>query len=404
MNYENQKVRDFLYFIMHNKKLTKEQIVIRNRLIVRDYSSLKGIKEDIEEGINLGNLDSKIISGKSNDVQHSKKVRYVPPKHLHDFLYRFNQDDILKYTCHEIDTQETIELICDYCHTKKYSLKKHSKLISQKFDMLLKEFQKNGIFLDKKFIGLLSGYIKGSAEWSQMGIKTNWCCDELLKWGDEHPGMIPSPGKNIASKQESNGFKLNTSFSSSINGRRIMYLKDLVIFVKSLFHIRRDNSLKSILAYQNKQMMSDGLKINFSPNFRDNIELLTDVDKLVQAYNKIISICKDSSKSVEMVDIELSFYEENQDVVLAIHDKNSVYGKSLKNATERIGEQQKNLIKNQINGLCDLFIEADFDGGEYARIALWNCNSKPLGEVPNIDVVKLGKVTGVKYILKFNAK
>ena len=84
-----------------------------------------------------------------------------------------------------------------------------------------------------------------------------------------------------------------------------------------------------------------------------------------------------------------------------IHDKNSRYGKNLDAATKRIGESHSKLIEKQINGLCDLYVEADFDNQEFARIALWNENSHPLGELPNIDVKRLNNCQGVKYILIF---
>ena len=183
-----------------------------------------------------------------------------------------------------------------------------------------------------------------------------------------------------------------------------MAWKELVIYFKSLFHIRRDNSLLDILRHINEVEKYSEKNINIiftEDKFKSNVELLTNVDKLLQAYKRIIEICKSCHKDNELLLIELSFYEEDGIVYFMIHDKKSIYGKNLDAATKRIGESHSKLIEKQINGLCDLYIEADFDNQEFARIALWNENSNPLGELPNIDVKRLNNCQGVKYILKF---
>ena len=66
----------------------------------------------------------------------------------------------------------------------------------------------------------------------------------------------------------------------------------------------------------------------------------------------------------------------------------------MKNVLERIGEDQSNLIQSQINGLCDLFIEADFGQGEYARVNLWD-------EEAEMKATRINEMNGVKYILRF---
>ena len=136
--------------------------------------------------------------------------------------------------------------------------------------------------------------------------------------------------------------------------------------------------------------------VDFSPsNFFENIELLTDVDKLIQAYKKIISICSDNQniKFGEKTLVELSFYEQDEHSYFSIHHTNSQYGKTVRNAIERIGKDQASLIENQINGLCDLFIEADFGDNQYFRINL--CDKKKKTERQEID-----KIQGVKYIMR----
>ena len=390
----NSDIKDFLYYMIHNKSLTRFQQARRDYLLARDS----------------GGIINDNVNNKNNTKHEAKKqVEYIAPNNLHEFLCRFNQDPILKYTCHEIDTVETIEEINQICETKSYSLKKHSEIIANAFSTLKRDLKNDKIYLDKKMYSLILVYLTGTTKsgqtkWSSLNIDTNWASKELLEWGNNNPGIIPSPGRNIAKKQRNNGYELPSALRSNLTGRRILTLSELVLYFKSLFHIRRDNSLQEILAYTNEKegYSSRNINIVFSDTaFKNNIELLTDVDKLIQTYKRIIKICKNSHKEGDPVNIQLSFFEEKDSICFCIHDKNSVYGKSLKAATERIGKDQSELIEKQINGLCDLYIEADFDNQEFAKIALWNEHSNPLGGKPNIEIEKIDNCQGVKYILKF---
>src|SRR5574344_413556 len=400
MKTESQKVRDLIYFFTHNNNLTRQQQAIRDKLLARDCVSITTSDRMTSESQELSN--PKDMNTHNSDNSSEKKVRYVSPKNLHSLLYRFNQNSILKYTCHEIDTDEVIAEINDQCGVDKYCFKKHSELISQALKSLLNDFKRERIYLDKKFFAMLQAYINGNNDsgWSSLDIKTNWNSEDLIAWSKQNEGIIPSPGKNIAKKQKSNGYKLSKALISNINGSRILYFKDLVIYFKSLFHIRRDNSLKSIIEYQNSK--PEGVNVVLkAAQFDDGIELLTDVDKLIQAYKSILKICKDVNND-EVLNIELSFYESNDSVYFVIHDLDHCYGKTLKSTLERIGESQSKLISNQINGLCNLYIEADFGNQEYAKVGLWTKESALLGDTPKMSVEKLSEGKGVKYILEFD--
>lgn len=381
-------IKNFIYFFTH-KTLTREQQAKVQNLLARDCMN--------EE------YNQKYVVDSSTNETTTKPIKYVPPKNLNSFLFQYNQEDILKYTCHEIDTDGVVNDINEACKTEAYCFKKHVQLIQEHLTGLLDKFKRNKIFLDSKFIAMLMAYVGLTSEkWSSLNVGTSWNSNDIVAWSREHSAVIPSPGKNIARQQRDNGFKMKEPYISNINGQRILSFKDLVIYFKSLFHIRRDNSLRKIITYQNEHIEIDGLDIEFaSEAFDDRIELLTNVDKLVQAYKEIIKICRNANKSGPLK-IELSFYEEGDSVFFTIHDINHPYGKTLKSAIERIGQEQTNLIKNQINGLCDLYIEADFGNDEYARIGLWTNQSSILGEKPNIIVDKLDKAEGVKYILKFS--
>ena len=150
--------------------------------------------------------------------------------------------------------------------------------------------------------------------------------------------------------------------------------------------------------YINQQSKFGPVNIAFSQEkFNDKIELLTDIDKIIQAYRIIVRMCVEHKQSDEPAQIELSFYDdaETDYTYFCIHHLNSIYKKTQKNVVERIGETQSNLISKQINGLCDLFVEAEFGDNSCGRVNLWD-------ELPSLDFNKTNeKIDGVKYIMRF---
>lgn len=403
MDSQHQNIKNFVSFFTRNKNLTRQQQARRDKLLARDLNSA-GMNSIEKRGTDEQGEAS--IKPETSEEKENGVVRYVPPKNLHSFLYKFNQNTVLKYTCHEIDTEETIEDINELCGTKKYNFKKHAKLIRDSFGYLKEDFRRDSIFLDHKFIGLIEAYLGISDRpWSALNVKTSWNSKDILAWSEENEGIIPSPSKNIARKQKSNGFKMGNSMLSHLTGTRILHFRDLVIYFKSLFHIRYDNSLKKILAYQNekRKYKEKNIFVEFSDDkFNEGIDLLTDVDKLVQAYHAILKICREANPEGRL-DISLEFYETDEGVYFTIHDLNHHYKKTFKDATKRIGESQHNLIKNQINGLCNLYVEADFGNNDFARIGLWTKHGDIVGNgvYPDVTVEKLDRAVGVKYILEF---
>lgn len=410
---EQKDLQEFLYFFTHNKSLTRAQQFKRDALLARDFVKNSRKSDGLPESKvkDKDDKDKNIISKDCSGKHRSGVVegtKYTSPKNLQLFLREFNQDDVLKYTCHQIDTDEVIDNICKECSIEKYDFAKHSELIRKRFELLTQKFKQNEIHLDSKMYALISTYLTGTSgkkdqrekkDWSSNGIDINWNSPLILEWAKEHPHIIPSPGKNIAKKQKSNGYILSSAFKSNITETRIKSFTDLVIFFKSQFHIRKDNSLRTILEKVNSKWKPEDVQISFVENgFNDSVELFTDVDKLIQAYQKIVEICiENRSEDNEPIQIQLSFYDdaETQSTFFCIHHLNTVYKKTSKNSTERIGTAHSNLISKQINGLSDLYIEARFGDGVSGRLNLWDENDEFKFQSLQEDI------TGVKYILRF---
>lgn len=410
---EKKELQEFLHFLTHNKSLTRGQQLKRDALLARDYAQKEQnadvlLEEQEKKEAPKDNDEGEENNGKKHRTGVDEKTRYTSPKTLQMFLREFNQDDVLKYTCHQIDTDEVIENICKECSSEKYDFDKHLELIKNHFEMLVRKFKTENIFLDSKMYALISTYLTGSSgkndkrekkDWSSNGIEVNWNCPQIHDWANKHPHIIPSPGRNIAKKQKSNGFTLSAAFKSNITGTRVLSFSDLVIFFKSQFHIRKDNSLRQILDKVNGKWKPDDVQFSFVDNdFNDNVELFTDIDKLTQAYQRIIEICIENRRDEhEPIQVNLSYFDDakSNSTFLCIHHLNTVYKKTSKNSIERIGTAHSNLISNQINGLCDLFIEAKFGDGACGKLNIWDSNNELRFQTFENDII------GVKYILRF---
>lgn len=334
------------------------------------------------------------------DKSDGTELKYKSPKDTRDFLVAYNQDNILKYTCHNIDDEDVINEINKECGVTEYDFEKHLQIIQDHFNRL-----KKGRFVYYRILNLISAYltgktVKGDATgWSSLKIQENWACEKLISWAKNNPHIVPNPGENIASSLRNSGYKLSKPYVSSLTGERIIYFSQLVLYFKSLFHIKADNSLKSILEYVNRaeKYSEKNIKIVFDKKFLEKTELFTYVDPLVQAYKSIINICLEScdSNCTDGVNIVLSFYEDetNKKKCFCIHHLNTVYRKSPLDAITRIGDKQKLLIGNHVNGNCDLYIQALFENGFSYEINLWNGDERTYNRIEDIQ--------GVKYIMKY---
>ena len=417
---EKEDLKNFLVILSGFKNVSSQERRKITSLLKRDLMIDKE-ETSIDLNDNSGNRSSEqntdTSKGSIISTQHHRiglgDTEYLDPHNLQFFLRSFNQDDILKYTCHLIDADEAIQVICEECNTKEYDYTKHLEIIKKRYKELLNNLKSQDIQPSSKMAALINVYLTGEdfkgknidesgelISWSSNRININWNSDDLKQWANENPHIIPNPGMNIKRKQKNSGFVLKKAIKSEVDESRIKTFSELVIFFKNQFHLRHDNSLYSILSNTNERFDDKKVLISFADGkFDKSVQLFTDIDKLIQAYKKIIYLCVKNHKEydIEPAKIELSFYDEDESpsTFFCIHHKNSIYGKSLKNSKERIGKDQSELIRNQINGLCDLYLEAKFENGQTARINLWDKNKQMISE----EIEE--SFEGVKYILKF---
>lgn len=335
-------------------------------------------------------------------IESSKEPQYRSPSSLYKFLFEYNQNQVLKSTCHDIDS-DGLDIINDYCKTSEYSFAEHRKAILREYYKLEKKYKEDTNYQARALIrGYLTGknaYKKELTGWSSDNIEVNWSHPDLISWSKTNPGRPPNPNEGLIEQTESLGFEFKR-IESKVSGNAFQTFTELVLHFKNLFHIRSDNSLRAILEKKNLDE-NWNTKVEFEiddSSFPTNIEHFTDVDKLVQAYKTLIKLIikNHPKKTNEKPKVKLSFMEKDESkLALSIYHLNGVYGKTVENAIERIGQDYFKLYSKQIYGLCNLYLKADF-GQEYAAINLWNGDKRKREQ---LDTFK-----GVEHILEFPKK
>ena len=317
---------------------------------------------------------------------------YLDPKFTSQFLLAYNQDPILKYTCHEIDEIEIVEDICKLCGTEKYHLEAHQQLILKAFNDLQKDTP-----IPSNVKGLISAYINGTGLWSSSRIKTNWKSTDLLNWSRLNSNRVPNPGLNLINKLKYNSFSAFKPFNSGLTGNRIRNFSELSIFFKYLFHIRSDNSLKGMITNINENKgWNAKAEFDFPKDeFWENMEVFTHIEQIIHAYKKIVGLIFEyvDKRKLDKPVIHFSLREDGETKIFAIHHKNSIYGHTLNDTVRRMGESYTYIINKYINGICDFYLRADFGNKDFAEINLWDEKiMKPK---------MLDHFEGVQYILIF---
>ena len=415
---------DFILNILENNKLTPSQnervLKLFSKEIKTDYLTTDEIQSRlklIEEKLGIKKQKSIVYTStaeifgkdlfplasepsKKNIESSTVKIApYLYPSSLYKFLFKFNQNPILKSTCHEIDTNEK-EAIKNYCETQEYKFDRH-------LENILNAYKIHEEIWAPPFIkALIRGYLTGKDYkgnnlengWSSDDIKINWATESLRIWASQNINLPPNTAQIIFRNQKNRGFVFE-GFNSIITGKRVQTFTELVLHFKNLFHIRFDNSLHSILLRQN-EINNWSKEIDFEINeniFPKNIELFTDLDKLIQAYSILIKLIKEQHTINTKPKVRLSFYEVNDTVLLSIHHLDNKYNSTIEKTINRVGQTYTNLIKFQINGLCNFYLRADFGKEGYAEINLWNDKNKIKTTLENF----LG---GVEHVLEFPKK
>jgi hypothetical protein len=410
-------------FIQHILKLAiKEKIDVKYKeklidLISKEYGKTGFVETEIIE--RLSRIEEKLAVGDEpqNEVKKSlikktitkdagnekflknatlKLPKYVNPYYLYFFLFNYNQNPVLRSTCHDIDADE-LKKINDYCQSDSYDFHKHLQKIKESYKWHEKKYT-----APPKIKALIRGYLTGidykneplKQGWSSDKILINWSSQELFLWTKENPNIPPNFNQSLVGNDEIEALPID-QIVSSITKEPIQNFSQLVLHFKNLFHLKRgDQSLREILIRINSDKnWNNQVDFTVSEDFSPNLEHFTDVDKLIQAYNKLIRLIIEEHQKEEKPVVKLTYKEENQCIYLAIHHLNSRYNKTIQNTIDRIGQTYSSLIENQINGLCNFHLRADFGMKNFAEINLWDGKKR--------HAKAITQFIGVEHILEF---
>jgi hypothetical protein len=377
----------FIKELLENKRINPKQ---RERILelafkeISEEGALDQRLQKIEEIIFYDNPPSK-----TTPSDNIKICDYINPLNLYNALLAFNQNEVLRTTCHPI-SRANLEVIVFKIGNSEYDFKKHLKLIKENFEFL----SKNEKFTIKMYT-LIKNYLTGDGLWSSQNINYSWSNKNLEDWANKHPNFVPNPEDSLIEIFGNEGYSLEKPFISKLTNKSIRNFSELVSFFKSLWHIKVDNPLQSILEKKNTdEKHNEWANIQFN-NFSQTLNLFTDVDKLVQAYSKIIHLIKQNSNLNEnQQEIVISFYSDGSNKILSIHQLNTFWKKSVSDTLERpFGNSMFPLIQNQINGLCDLHIQAKFEDNQTYKVNLWDGSNRKAIPIRNPSF------NGVKYLL-----
>ena len=312
-------------------------------------------------------------------------LKYINPIDLYNALLAYNQDSILKTTCHPMSTS-SVDFLLTRTNNLEYDFNEHLEVIKVRFEQFSSNYS-----LTSKMYSLIKNYLNGGKAWSGQNVSFSWNDNSLKQWAINNPKMVPNPEDSIAELNGNEGFRLLNPFISDLTGQTVESFNDLVIFFKSLWHIKKENPLQQIIEKQNI-VKNYGSWANFQfVNFSQMMNLYTDVDKLIQAYREIIKLIKNNSGEGMQI-IELSFFEQDSKKIFSIYQRNTIWNKSVSDTVERpFGDDFTPIVKNQINGLCDLHIEARFENDYCYHVNLWDGTKRESYPIKEID--------GVKYLL-----
>lgn len=323
---------------------------------------------------------------------------YRRPFHLYEFLFSYNQNHILKSTCHEIDSNEIVT-INKYCNKDEYTFGSHLEIVLSEFETHESKHPNAPNFIKALIRGYLTGKkydgkdLKG---WSTDSVKVNWSHESIKKYTSENNNTPPNLSQNILRSKKMKPCRI-VQINSIINGNTVQTFRELVLHFKNLIHIKADNSLKSIVIKINElNEWNDSIDFIIDDDkFNTNIELFTDVDKLVQAYNVLMNLIIERHNANGKPKVILGLIQKDKTIEFSIHHINNQHFKNLQDTLERpIGSTYKNLINNQLNGVCNLYVNADFGDNQFACINIWDRKRV-------INATTINNISGVEYILEF---
>jgi len=367
----------FIKKLLENEKFSKDQKERFLQLVVNEYSNNQLESDELLEQLNnIKNSNHHIPSDlniKLKNLLEEKRLKkikatdicsvgYVDPMNLYNFLHDYNQNPILKTTCHLIDSDELINIL-KYTKKNRYSFNAHKKAIEQEYFSLLEKYRGKTF---KSTNALIGEYLNGfrNVGWTTDKILLNWSSSELKEWAVNNSGYPPNPAHGLGEPFKFKPINLKSGYT-------LNNFSDLVLHFKKQIQFKGKQGLLDMIDEVNFQFRKEAI-FNVD-RVKENLRLYTDTSKVRQIYKALVRMSIEHFKEAKKEEIpifDLIFEEDRNKIVFSIHNTNSQFGKSINDVESRYGQDFTNLIDKQINGVCDFSLTADFIG-EYADISIW---------------------------------
>ena len=368
-----RQIHNLIYFVNHNKTLTRTQIQKRDDLLTRDCYADRKPDSDVLRVTDYGN-----------------NVRYHRPKELSRFLAMFSGDNKLKFTTHVWDLNE-ISDFDDFA-------KQYSDLLRQ--DPLWKDLYS----CNPQVYWLVRNYLlnDGSAEGN---VKHFWSTKYKIKIGLQNPkGLISgwlrqNPGKQMFDMpltEYKDGYMEN---GVRIRGNIPKYFNDIVELFKHCIEFRDSDfysMIRRVFCNSDFELDKASLKSLRGVTFFTATEL---VEEALEGIANNIRSRKDNS-------IQVDIWRDKSDEWSELHILHTgSFALSDINSDKlmlRNENSQLLTIKRKLQSLCDFYIISRFivDGEEKdARIDY--LKGEDAGAKPEITYLENGTSRGFECVLKF---
>ena len=337
---DKERIVNLLLRDLAKNSLSEEQVL---RIVAqKGYVTEERVKELIKQ---LGN------ESKTESVRPSVG-EYPEPKQTYEFLSFFSQKDGgLKNLTHDFN----------------YGYIDYDIFIAQckkEFEEGKEKYPK----VSKRLLARIEAFaFKESPDWFIRRGKEK----ETIEYGWSKPSFVE-------------WYKTNRIHPS----RDAFYNKEMIIPFKESIQVRADTgNLKRLLDSLVSMVFGEipSCKVSVSDNLKD-AQFYTDVDSLGQALYQIFSTIKEYSEKNFCDEVEVDYYTEGEYKVLTVTHVDS---KPTKRADDKdYSGGNTNAIRNQLMGLCNYEVCAEFPDGTYRKLILYNYEDyKKYQKDPNAKII-----------------
>ena len=335
----------FIRNLLNSHSATKEDRARIVELLMKERDKKYVTKEQLQELLKIGGDRIIVEEGK-------KKPEYPEPKQTYEFLSFFSQNDGgLKNLTHDFN----------------YGYIDYDVFMAQckkEFEEGKEKYPK----VSKRLLARIEAFaFKESPDWFIRRGKEK----ETIEYGWSKPSFVE-------------WYKTNRIHPS----RDTFYNKEMIIPFKESIQVRADTgNLKRLLDSLVSMVFGEipSCKVSVSDNLKD-AQFYTDVDSLGQALYQIFSTIKEYSEKNFCDEVEVDYYTEGEYKVLTVTHIDS---KPTKRADDKdYSGGNTNAIRNQLMGLCNYEVCAEFPDGTYRKLILYNYEDyKKYQKDPNAKII-----------------